>query len=50
MTGLGGSSAQLSRTRDIDYVLEPRKGLSWARNRAIEASDSEIIAWADDDE
>ena len=42
--------SELARTREIDYVIEPRPGLSWARNRAIDASDSEIIAWADDDE
>jgi GT2 family glycosyltransferase len=42
--------SELARTREIDYVCEPRAGLSWARNRAIDASDSEIIAWADDDE
>jgi GT2 family glycosyltransferase len=42
--------SQLARTREIDYVCEPRAGLSWARNRAIDASDTEIIAWADDDE
>src|SRR3984885_237788 len=36
--------------RDVEYVTEPRPGLSWARNRAIEASDTEVIAWADDDE
>jgi glycosyltransferase involved in cell wall biosynthesis len=41
--------AELSRDRDIDYVTEPRPGLSWARNRAIEASGGEIIAWTDDD-
>ena len=35
---------------DIDYVIEPRPGLSWARNRAIDASEGEVIAWADDDE
>lgn len=35
---------------DIDYVIEPRPGLSWARNRAIDVSDGEVIAWADDDE
>lgn len=35
---------------DVDYVIEPRPGLSWARNRAIEASDSEVIAFIDDDE
>jgi GT2 family glycosyltransferase len=34
----------------IDYVVEPRPGLSWARNRAIDACESEVIAWADDDE
>ena len=42
--------AELARTRDINYVLEPRPGLSWARNAAIAASDTEVIAWADDDE
>ena len=42
--------SELARTREIDYVTEPRPGLSWARNRAIDASDSEVIAWADDDE
>ncbi len=35
---------------EIVYVTEPRPGLSWARNRAIDASDGEVIAWADDDE
>lgn len=35
---------------DIDYVVELRPGLSWARNRAIDACESEVIAWADDDE
>jgi GT2 family glycosyltransferase len=35
---------------DFDYVTEPRPGLSWARNRAIEASDTEVIAFVDDDE
>lgn len=35
---------------DIDYVVEPRPGLSWARNRAIDAADGEVIAWVDDDE
>lgn len=40
---------ELSRTRDIDYVMEPRPGLSWARNRALDACDGEIIAYVDDD-
>ena len=35
---------------NIDYVVEPRRGLSWARNRAIEVARTEVIAWADDDE
>jgi glycosyltransferase involved in cell wall biosynthesis len=35
---------------DIDYVMEPRPGLSWARNRAIDTADGEVIAWVDDDE
>jgi glycosyltransferase involved in cell wall biosynthesis len=35
---------------DIDYVIEPRPGLSWARNRAIDVSNGEVIAWADDGE
>jgi glycosyltransferase involved in cell wall biosynthesis len=34
----------------IDYVVEPRKGLAWARNRAIDVARDEIIAWIDDDE
>jgi glycosyltransferase involved in cell wall biosynthesis len=35
---------------DLSYVVEPRPGLSRARNRSIDVSDSEIIAWIDDDE
>ncbi len=35
---------------DVSYVVEPRAGLSRARNRSIEASQGEIIAWVDDDE
>lgn len=42
--------AELASELPIDYVVEPRPGLSWARNRAIDASRSEVIAWADDDE
>ena len=49
-----GSTRRLVEALDgeleLDYIVEPNPGLSWARNRAIEASDSEIIAWADDDE
>ncbi len=34
----------------VDYVVEERPGLSWARNRAIEEADTDVIAWIDDDE
>jgi O-antigen biosynthesis protein len=33
----------------VRYVLEPRPGLDWARNRAIAEARSEIIAFTDDD-
>lgn len=42
--------SNLAREHDIEYVKEPRPGLSWARNRAIEASATDVVAWADDDE
>jgi glycosyltransferase involved in cell wall biosynthesis len=42
--------AALAAEHDIDYALERRPGLSWARNRAIELSDGEVVAWVDDDE
>lgn len=35
---------------EIDYVVEPRPGLSWARNRAIDEADGDVVAWVDDDE
>lgn len=35
---------------DLSYVVEPHLGLSRARNRSIEASESDVIAWIDDDE
>jgi glycosyltransferase involved in cell wall biosynthesis len=34
----------------IQYVVEPNKGLSWARNKAIEVVSEGIVAWIDDDE
>jgi GT2 family glycosyltransferase len=33
----------------VRYVCEPRPGLDWARNRAIEEAHGEIIAYTDDD-
>jgi glycosyltransferase involved in cell wall biosynthesis len=35
---------------DLEYVVEPKPGLSWARNRAIDVSSTDIIASLDDDE
>jgi glycosyltransferase involved in cell wall biosynthesis len=35
---------------DIQYVCEPRPGLSWARNCAAEKASTEVVAWVDDDE
>lgn len=34
---------------NIRYVLEPRPGLDWARNRAIKEAYGEIVAYTDDD-
>jgi O-antigen biosynthesis protein len=34
---------------NVRYVLEPRPGLDWARNRAIAEAQGEIIAFTDDD-
>lgn len=31
------------------YILEPKPGLDWARNRAIEEACGEIVAYTDDD-
>jgi glycosyltransferase involved in cell wall biosynthesis len=41
---------RLQTDRDVVYTVEPRPGLSWARNRAIALADSDVIAWVDDDE
>jgi GT2 family glycosyltransferase len=37
------------RFAEVRYVVEPRPGLNWARNRAIEAARGELIAFTDDD-
>jgi GT2 family glycosyltransferase len=34
----------------VEYVQEPRKGLSWARNKALEVIGDGVVAWIDDDE
>jgi succinoglycan biosynthesis protein ExoM len=51
----GGSAANVCRSfsmaRPIKYVIEPRRGISQTRNRAIsEASEVDFIAFIDDDE
>jgi GT2 family glycosyltransferase len=45
------ASARLvaERFSNVGYVVEPRPGLDHARNRAIDASTTEIIAFTDDD-
>ncbi len=37
------------RYPNVRYVVEPRPGLDWARNRAIHETTSEILAFTDDD-
>jgi len=39
----------VDRYPSIRYVIEPRPGLDWARNRAIAEARGEIIAYTDDD-
>jgi len=34
---------------DVEYVIEPRPGLDFARNRAIEVATGELLAFLDDD-
>lgn len=43
---------QAARNHNIDlvYEAEPQPGISYARNRALEISTSELIAFVDDDE
>ena len=38
-----------SRYPSIRYIVEPRVGLDWARNRAIVEARGEIVAFTDDD-
>ncbi len=39
----------VSRFPGVRYVIDPRAGLSFARNRAIDASSGQYIAYIDDD-
>ncbi|NMO52872.1 glycosyltransferase [Actinoplanes sp. TBRC 11911] len=42
--------AQQVNDRSVDYVVQPRPGLSWARNAGITQARGEIVAFIDDDE
>jgi O-antigen biosynthesis protein len=42
--------ASLAGDMEVRYIVEPRPGLSWARNAGITAATGEIIAFLDDDE
>jgi GT2 family glycosyltransferase len=39
-----------ARRGPIEYLLEPKAGLSFARNAAVAAAPGQILAWIDDDE
>jgi glycosyltransferase involved in cell wall biosynthesis len=39
-----------ARRGPVDYLVEPRAGLSFARNAAVRAAPGQILAWIDDDE
>ncbi|HET9518154.1 MAG TPA: glycosyltransferase family 2 protein [Actinoplanes sp.] len=39
-----------SRRGKVEYLVEPKAGLSFARNTAVAAAPGEILAWLDDDE
>jgi len=43
------ATQRVAAARGVRYVLEPRPGLDWARNRGIAASRHGIIAFTDDD-
>ena len=45
----GATREAVARHPRIRYVVEPRPGLDWARNRAIRESRGAIIAFTDDD-
>lgn len=49
-----GATAEVVRSAarrgPVDYLVEPRAGLSFARNAAVRAAPGQILAWIDDDE
>jgi glycosyltransferase involved in cell wall biosynthesis len=49
-----GATAEVVRSAarrgPVQYLVEPKAGLSFARNTAVAAAPAEILAWLDDDE
>ena len=45
----GATEALVRRHPEVRYVREPKPGVDWARNRAIDAGRGELIAFTDDD-
>ena len=49
-----GSTAEVvhsaARRGPVEYLVEPKAGLSFARNTAVKAAPGQILAWIDDDE
>jgi GT2 family glycosyltransferase len=49
-----GGTAEVVRAAalrgQVDYLVEPKAGLSFARNAAVRAAPDRILAWIDDDE
>lgn len=39
----------IAENRNVRYVIEPRRGLSYARNRGVRESTGDIVAFIDDD-
>lgn len=39
-----------ARRGPVEYLVEPKAGLSFARNAAVKAAPGQILAWIDDDE
>lgn len=43
-------AAELMTDRQFGYIVEPRPGLSWARNTGVAIAKGEVIAFLDDDD
>jgi GT2 family glycosyltransferase len=40
---------RVATAHGVDYVLAPRPGLAWARTRGIEAAETDLVLFTDDD-